>query len=234
MSSSVRRRIYLMRHGSVIYFDAQGNAHSPDTVPLDEAGRMQATAAGRIFSAEKVRFDRVIVSDLPRTAETAMRVLDETGQAAQLETWPELREIRGGDLSALKNDQLRDAFLGAFDGIVPEYKRFMHGESVGELMDRVHPCMDKLRADTTWDTVLLVLHGGVNRAILSRALTGQRMFLGHLGQAAGCINVLDVGTAESDWVVKVVNYAPMSLLQSETRDTMMESYLQLYKKSRGL
>jgi broad specificity phosphatase PhoE len=101
-------------------------------------------------------------------------------------------------------------------------------------MDRVHPCIDRLREDDSWDTVLMVLHGGVNRAILSRALTNQRMFLGHLGQTPGCINVLDVGEAVNDWVVRVINYSPISALQGESRDTMMEIYFNQYKKSRGL
>jgi probable phosphoglycerate mutase len=223
-----------MRHGSVTYFDEEGRSHDPDMVPLNEAGRLQATAAGKIFASDRVLFDRVIVSDLPRTAETALCVLAETGQHADIEKWPELREIRGGDLAAIADEELKDAFLGAFDGIVPEHKRFMAGESVGELMDRVHPCICRLREDDSWDTVLMVLHGGVNRAILSRALTNQRMFLGHLGQTAGCINVLDVGPAMSDWVVRVINYSPLSALQGESRDTMMEIYFNQYKKSRGL
>ena len=223
-----------MRHGSVMYFDDEGKPHLPDMVPLDEAGCVQATAAGKVFAAEQVHFDRVIVSDLPRTAETALRVLAETEQNVMIEEWPELREIRGGNLQDILDEQLKDAFLGAFDGIVPEHKRFLGGESVGELMDRVHPCIERLRTDESWDTVLMVLHGGVNRAILSYVLTGQRMFLGHLGQAAGCINILDVGKAPGDWVVRAINYAPLSQLQSETRDTMMEIYFNQYKKTRGL
>jgi hypothetical protein len=59
--------------------------------------------------------------------------------------------------------------------------------------------------------VLLVLHGGVNCAILSLALTGQRLFLGGLAQTAGCINALDVGErTTSDWVVRFVNHSPPS------------------------
>jgi broad specificity phosphatase PhoE len=223
-----------MRHGSVTYFDEDGKPHSPDLVSLDESGCRQASAAGRIFAEHNIRFDRVIVSDLPRTRETALRVLSETGQRLPLEEWPELREIKGGDLEKIRDDELKDAFLGAFDGVVPEHKRFLAGESVGELMDRVHPCLNKLLSDESWDTALMVLHGGVNRAILSHALTGQRMFLGHLGQAAGCINVLDVGRSGSDWVVRVINYAPLSSLQSDSRHTMMEIYFSQYKKSRGL
>ena len=230
-----RRRIFLMRHGSVTYFDQAGKPHLPETVPLNQAGRAQAAAAGQAFAAEGIRFDRVIVSGLPRTVETAMRVLAETGQQVQLETWPELAEIRGGKLSAIPDEQLREAFTGAFEGVVPEQRRFLGGESVGELMDRIHPALANLLADTGWDTVLLVLHGGVNRAILSYALTGgQRLYLGNLSQAAGCINALDVGSAPHDWIVRFSNYAPPAPLQTATRSTTMEQLFKEYSKSRLL
>lgn len=234
MSFNPRRRVYLMRHGSVTYFDAAGKPVLPEMVPLNEQGRLQATAAGRVFADHAVRFDRVIVSGLPRTVETARRVLAETGQQIALEEWQELVEIRGGKLAAIPDTELKEAFTGAFEGIAPEDKRFLGGESVGELMNRIHPAVDRLRADTEWDTVLLVLHGGVNRAILSYALSGQRLFMGNIAQTAGCINVLDVGQAPADWVVRVVNYSPPSQLQAESRGTTMEALFHQYRKSRGL
>lgn len=227
-----RRRIFLMRHGSVTYFDAAGKPVLPETVPLNEDGRAQAAAAGQAFAAQGVRFDRVIVSGLPRTVETARRVLAETGQRIEPEEWPELVEIRGGKLSAIPDEALHEAFTGAFDGMVAEHKRFLGGESVAELMNRVFPALERLCADPDWDTVLLVLHGGVNRAILSYALTGQRLFLGNLAQAAGCINALDVGTAPNDWVVRFSNYAPPTPLHQHTRTTTMEQLLAQYLKSR--
>ena len=229
---SPRRRIYLMRHGSVTYFDAAGKPVLPETVPLNELGRAQASAAGRMFADQQVRFDRVIVSGLPRTVETATRVLAETGQHIAIDTWPELEEIRGGRLSNIAEADLRDAFTGAFEGMVGENKRFLGGESVGELMDRIHPAIARLRQDPGWDTVLLVLHGGVNCAILSLALTGQRMFLGALSQQAGCINALDVGAAEHDWVLRFMNFAPPAPLQADTRSTTMEQLYEQYRKSR--
>lgn len=233
MSEHKRRRIYLMRHGNVTYFDSEGKPFLPEQVPLNELGRAQASSAGQVFAQEKLLFDRVIVSGLPRTVETAQRVLAETGQQVALEHWPELEELRGGKLSAIPDESLKEAFVGAFDGLVPEYRQFLGGESIGELMDRVHPCIDRLRADPSWDTVLLVLHGGVNRAILSYALTNQRLFLGNLAQTAGCINAIDVGDAHADWVVRIVNYSPLSVLQGESRHTTMEVLLDQYRKSRG-
>jgi len=230
--TTCRRRIFLMRHGSVTYFDEAGRPHLPESVPLNTDGRAQADAAGRAFAAAGVRFDRVIVSSLPRTVETAARVLAVTGQGIAPEVWPALEEIRGGRLSTIPTAELKRAFTGAFEGLVPDEQRFLGGESVGELMDRVHPAIARLRADPGWDTVLLVLHGGVNCAILSLALTGQRLFLGGLAQAPGCINALDVGVEERDWVVRCVNHSPPDPLQPGARATTMELLFEQYRKSR--
>ncbi|TDN70902.1 histidine phosphatase family protein [Paraburkholderia sp. BL10I2N1] len=218
-----RRRIYLMRHGDVTYFDASGRAIDPETVPLNAAGREQASAAGRVFAGQQVRFDRVIASGLPRTVETAQRVLAETGQQVELEIEPAWQEIRGGKLGSIPAEDLEAAFLSAFDGIVPEETRFLGGETIGELFDRVLPALAALREDSAWDTALLVLHGGVNRALLSHAITaGGRTFFGHLAQATGCINVLDVGAAPRDWVLRAINYSPPSPLHRDVRNTTME------------
>ena len=218
-----RRRIYLMRHGDVTYFDATGRAIDPETVPLNAAGREQASAAGRVFAEQQIRFDRVIVSGLPRTVETAQRVLAETGQHIELEIEPALQEIRGGKLTYIPPEDMEAAFLGVFDGVVSESTQFLGGETIGALFDRVLPAVAALREDSAWDTVLLVLHGGVNRAILSHAITaGGRTFFGHLSQATGCINALDVGAAPRDWVLRTLNYSPPSPLHREVRNTTME------------
>jgi broad specificity phosphatase PhoE len=218
-----RRRIFLMRHGDVTYFDDTGRAIDPDTVPLNSKGRAQATAAGSVFASQTVHFDRVIVSGLRRTVETAQLVLAETGQHVKLEIEPAWKEIRGGQLATIAPAELENAFLRAFDGIVAEEVRFLGGETIGELLDRVLPALAALRADPSWDTVLLVLHGGVNRAILSHAITaGGRAFFGHLAQATGCINALDVGAASVDWVLRTLNYSPPSPLHRDVRNTTME------------
>ena len=209
-----------MRHGAVAYFDGSGRPVPPDTVPLTEEGRAQAEAARDLL--EGIALDRVIASGLPRTMETA--ALAAPGHV--VEAWPELQEIRGDRLSSIPAEELEDAFVNAFRGIVPNEKRFLGGETIGELFDRVIPALDRLLADNTWDTVLLVLHGAVNRAILSHALTGERMFLGHFEQAPGCVNVLDVG---GEWIVRAVNVAPTDLLQTASRMTTMESYWSLYR-----
>ena len=151
--------------------------------------------------------DRVLCSGLPRTLETASIVAPGT----EPESWPELREIQGGRLSEIPAEALQHEFVHAFRGVIPNETRFLRGESIGELFDRVIPALERLVEDDGWDTALAVLHGGVNRAILSYALTAERMFLGHFEQAPACVNVLDLGDG-GEWIVRAVNVAPYDLL----------------------
>jgi probable phosphoglycerate mutase len=210
----MRRRLYLMRHGAVSYFEPGGRPVPADEVSLNDEGRAQAHAAAEAL--EDIVFDRVLASDLPRAVETARIVAPDHG----VEQWPELREIRGGRLGEIPEEQVEEAFVHAFRGVVPEESQFLAGESIGELWERVLPALARLLEDE-WDTALAVLHGGVNRAVLSWALTGQRLFLGGFEQAAGCINVLDVG---DEWIVRAVNVAPLDLVHAASRLTQMEQY----------
>lgn len=214
----MRRRVYLMRHGAVSYFADHGRPARPDEVVLNDAGKVQAEAA-RVF-LEPIRFDRVLASGLPRTVETARIVVP----GAEVEEWPDLRELRGEKLSSIPAADLEAEFVHAFRGVVPNEKRFLGGETIGELFDRVIPALERLLADPAWDTALAVLHGGVNRAILSYALTGERMFLGHFEQAPGCLNIVDVADDWGGAIVRAVNVAPHDLLHGSTRLTTMEGY----------
>lgn len=208
-----------MRHGAVSYFAPDGRPVQPDDVGLTETGRAQAEATRDLLAT--VGFDRVLTSGLQRTFETARIVVPD----AATEAWPDLRELQGARLSEIPIDRLEEEFVHAFRGIVPLDKRFLGGEAIGELFDRVLLALERLFADKSWDSVLAVLHGGVNRAILSYALTGERLFLGHFEQAPGCVNVLDVGDQwPADAIVRAVNIAPHDLLHTSTRLTTMEGY----------
>lgn len=207
----MRRRIYLMRHGAVSYF-ANGRPVPPRTVPLTDEGRAQAQAAAGALA--DVTFDRVVTSGLPRTLETARIV----APRIEPEAWPDLREIEPGRLADLTDPEA--AFQRAFQGVVPVDAVFLGGETIGELLDRVLPAVSRLLADDSWDALLAVLHGAVNRAILSLALTGERMFLGNFEQAPGCINILDVD--DEGWIVRAVNVTPYDLVHGGARTTTME------------
>ena len=218
----MRRRLYLMRHGEVSYFQPDGRPVDPATVPLNEEGVAQATAVGRALHG--VELDRVVTSGMPRALETASLV----APLVEAESWPELREIQGGRISEIPIDALEDEFVNAFRGVIPNDTRFLRGESIGGLFDRVLPALERLVADDGWNTALAVLHGAVNRAILSFALTGERMFLGHFEQAPACVNVLDLGEG-GEWIVRAVNVAPYDVLHLAHRQTTMERYWSQYQ-----
>ena len=213
-----RRRLYLMRHAQVRYFEG---VH-PEQVVLTEDGRRQAESAAAELAA--VQFDRVITSGLLRTLETARIV----APGREPESRYALREIESGDIRGLPPDEVQAMMTAAFRGIVPPETRFLGGESIGELLDRVVPELDALVADPDWDVALLVLHGAVNRAILSRALTGERVFIGGFEQAPGCINVLDV-RSDGEWIVRAVNHLAYDPAHVDApRTTTMEQLWQEY------
>jgi probable phosphoglycerate mutase len=220
----MRRRLYLMRHAEVSYFGDDGTPVDPRGVPLNDEGVEQAKAVASALHG--VELDRVVTSGLPRTLETASIVAP--GGAA--ESWTELREIQGGRLSEIPTDALQREFVHAFRGVIPNETRFLRGESIGELFDRVLPALERLVAADDWHTALAVLHGGVNRAILSYALTGERMFLGHFEQAPACVNVLDLGEG-GEWIVRAVNVAPYDLFHLSHRQTTMERYWEAWLRT---
>jgi probable phosphoglycerate mutase len=228
-----RRRLLLMRHGAVEYFADSGRPHHPDHVPLTAEGVAQARAMGEVLARAQVRIDRAICSGLERTRSTAEHVMAAAGISLTLEEWPELQEIRGGKLGAIPDHELRDAFIAPFRGPVALDTRFLGGETVGQLLDRVIPALQRLLADSHWDTALLVLHGGVNRALLSWLLTGQRMFFGGFEQAPGCLNVIDVGSGTTSNILRVLNFSPLDTLHTSTRASTMETLFARYQSVRA-
>jgi len=215
---SHRRRIYLMRHADAQYIQPDGT-RAPDSrvVPLTARGIDEAGDMSRLL--KDVAFDRVICSGLPRTQQTARIVMGDRNLTLEIE--PALEEIRGGDPIARANLSPVDYAYAMFCASEPD-ACFASGEKFSDFYGRIVPAFEGITQATNWTRLLLVAHGGVNRAIVSHALTGQRYFLGNLSQAPGCINALDVGTVREDWVVRLTNYAPSDLLQPNERETTME------------
>jgi broad specificity phosphatase PhoE len=218
-----RRRIYLMRHAQVRYFEGV----QPEQVMLTDEGRRQGQAAAAALAG--VRFDRVLTSGLPRTLETAQIV----APGVEPEEHRAFREIESGDIRGLDANDVQEMMATAFRGVTPLETQFLGGETIGELFDRVLPELDALLADPSWDVVLLVLHGGVNRAILGRAITGDRIFLGGFEQSPCCVNVLDVADGGA-FIVRAVNHTPYDPAHVDApRATTMEHLWAEYLEARS-
>jgi probable phosphoglycerate mutase len=226
-----RRRIYLMRHGEVDYFDPNGRPLRPEPLPLNAEGREQALAVTRELAG--VPLDRVVTSGLRRSVETAALVI--SPRTLELERLPELREIEPGhvrDWGSVSEADVRQAFLGALARDLRAADRFLGGETFGSLADRVVPCFRSLLADPSWQHLLIVAHGVVNRVLLNEALGVGLAGLGGLEQDAGCLNLIDVDDA-GRCLVRLINYTPWSPIKAgQTLTTMERLYLQ-YRRGRA-
>jgi broad specificity phosphatase PhoE len=202
-----RRRIYLLRHGEVSYFDGRGRPFPPLTVPLNRQGLLQAEAAQR--SLEEVPFDRAVATGLPRTEETARIVLG--GRPLPIERREELREVAPGKLMDPSHQGFERRFTGALSGPIRRESAFLSGETFGSHQDRVLAGLRALLAEEGWKHLLLVAHGGTNRVILLHALGAELECMGRLEQDAGCINVIDV-LEDGALLVRLVNHTPYAPL----------------------
>ena len=87
-------------------------------------------------------------------------------------------------------------------------------------------------ADPDWHTALWVLHGGINRALISWWLCAPQGWLGNLLQQPACINLIDAASRPEDSIVRAVNLWPGDWLQADERHSTIE--LQLLEYERGL
>ncbi len=219
----MRRRLILMRHGAVQYFDPASRVplHA-ESVSLTAEGQAQAEAAGRLLAAAGLRPDRVIHSGLPRTAQTATGVLAHCG-GPDPEIWPELQEARGGRLRDIAPEQLQQAFTQLQRGPLSGETRFLGGESIGELQARVLPALQRLRDEPGWDTALVVAHGVVNAVLLSFVVSGgQSVVLPGWQQNPAALNLIDLGREAGDDLLRAVNLNPIDWLQPLERASTME------------
>ncbi len=185
-----RRRIYLMRHAEAEYVLPDGT-RAPDSrlVPLTERGRKEAAAMGELLA--DVPFDRAICSGLRRTRETAALVL--VDRKLKVAIVPDLEEIRGGDPIARARLSPVDYAYAMFQAGEPG-ACYAGGEPFQTFVDRIVPAFTAITNDPGWTTLLLVAHGGVNRAILTDITCASLSAFGAFEQDSACLNLIDVDT----------------------------------------
>jgi phosphoserine phosphatase len=152
---------YFVRHG-----ESEGNAARVFTgqtdSPLTARGRQQAEAvAGELA---KVKFDRIVSSDLSRTRDTA-EVIAKRHRIA-VEVLPELREIDVGERTGKDFDETAGMPGWSDDGFVA----WPGGETLGQVLERTLGAIERLTRESPGKTILIVGHGGVNRILLSHFL----------------------------------------------------------------
>ncbi|MEM9809630.1 MAG: histidine phosphatase family protein [Pseudomonadota bacterium] len=192
-----RRRLYLMRHGHVNYFEA--NVEDFSQVPLTEEGQGQAALAGAALSS--VSFDAVFHSGLPRTRETLSLVLEKNTQAPKNDPVAigGFEELRGGKVVVPSPVELAARLAFSFDAAAEEGASFLPGgELFAEAETRIVKALKTLIHEHPWKTAILVAHEGVNRILLAHLTGGGLGALGHFEQDLCGINVLDFDVTERE------------------------------------
>ena len=226
---SRRRRIYLMRHADAQYILPDGT-RAPDSriVPLTPRGVEEAGDMANLL--KEVAFDRAICSGLPRTQQTARIVLGERRLALEIE--PALEEIRGGDPIARANLSPVDYAYTMFCASEPD-ACFAAGEKFSDFYGRVVPAFEAISSSGDWTRLLLVAHGGVNRAILSTIISGGLKCFGAFEQDSACVNIIDIDRMDDSQhilrkILRGVNITAYDPIKSNRTLTTMEGMAQRF------
>ncbi|MEM9705540.1 MAG: histidine phosphatase family protein [Pseudomonadota bacterium] len=231
-----RRRIFLMRHGHVDYFNP--DLTDPRQAELTEEGRAQASAAAQALSEQP--FDIAISSGLKRTHDTAQIILDGHRDPPELEAHLGLEEIKSGFLRVGSREELAARLAFCFDDADADDARFLpDGETFKSVEARVTQAIEDIVLDRAWRTALIVAHEGVNRVILGWACGGGLKTVSAFEQDLCCVNVIDIDVTPTEpaagdradnskplqierIILKAVNVTPYDYLKEGLPRTSLE------------
>ena len=232
IDGAIRRRIYLFRHGSVDYIDADGNiVPNTDIVVLNETGRAQASQMRDLFA--KVQIDKALCSGLPRTRETGETVLGSRDIPLEEDSgFVEIRQMQGE--ASDDYDVVTDIAFSHWRAI-DEEARFLGGERYSDFYSRIERAIDALLADRSWHNLALFAHGATNAAFLGWVTGLGRSAFGILDQAMCCLNVVDIDVDASGEIlrktVRAMNVTADDPAKSNRHSGDMESLA--YRISQG-
>lgn len=149
--------IYVVRHGQTDY-NVQGLFQGHINVPLNEVGIQQAKETANQFAGKKI--DKLLVSPLERTIQTASYISQVTGTEISIE--PRLIERNFGDIEGKPNrpDWNIQMMLDYEKNYTKE-----NIEPIQEMFKRVYNYLDELTEKYKNETVILVTHGAISQPI---------------------------------------------------------------------
>jgi len=197
-----RRRLWLMRHGSVAYFGEGARASFGEAV-LTEAGCRQSDLAGAFLASRPIGL--VVTSGLARAMQTAGRVRPQANPVVD----PRWREIEPGEWNtgATPDPSQLPRVLAMLGPGLTRDSRFFGGETFGSLHDRVGEALAALVSDPTWQEALVVAHSVALRSALLHCLGGPLDGICRIEQDAGCLNLVEFDTTGLP-LVRLVNHTP--------------------------
>ena len=163
-----KKKLYIIRHGQTDYNKKGIVQGSGIDSPLNETGRLQATAFYK--QNAHIEFDKIYTSELQRTQQSVALFLD---KGLSHEILPGLNEIswgvkEGEEVSADPSSYYMQVAQAWRDGALD--RAIEGGESPIQVFERQKTAIEHILKQTDEQQVLICMHGRAMRILLSQLL----------------------------------------------------------------
>lgn len=160
-------RLVLVRHAEAEE-SARGRCYGSLDVGLSARGRSQCASLAEALASEPVA--SVVSSPRIRALDTARAIAERVGVEVGVD--PALQELDFGELEGRTYEEIAASLPGLYAEWMthPTHVRFPGGECYADLVRRALGAVEALRRAFCRQTVVVVTHGGVVRAVLADAL----------------------------------------------------------------
>ncbi|ELS04970.1 fructose-2,6-bisphosphatase [Xenococcus sp. PCC 7305] len=195
-------KIIIVRHGRTTYNEQGRYQGSSDESVLTEKGHQAAYQTG--LALQQFTFDAIYSSPLTRVQETAQEITTALGNTNDnlppIIVAPKLTEINMSDWQGLFYQEVREKFPKAYHCWQETPHLFTFDNSffpVRELFKKAQSFWQEILDKHQGQTILIIAHGGTNRALISTAISLEPKDYHSLQQSNCGISYLEFPTNNS-------------------------------------
>lgn len=186
-------KLILVRHGHVDGIQPERFRGRSD-MPLTPLGELQAAATASRIHAEWP-IDAIFTSPLRRCVATGAAIAAATGATAT--TCRNFIDLDYGDWNGKTHADVRESSRDLYEAwhLTPHLVRFPGGDSLQDLAARAAEGVRELLREHAGQTVAVVAHDSVNRALLLQFANLSLADYWRFRQEPACVNEIDCGAA---------------------------------------
>lgn len=182
--------LFLIRHGATEQNDSRPVILQGCGIdgPLSSAGRQQAARVAGVLS--RFPLSRVFASPLLRAQQTAAAIAGP--HALTVETVPALCEVDVGEWEGRSWDWIMAEDAEWYDRFLADSAEVPYhgGESYRDVLQRAKPALASLLSECSGETIAVVAHNVVNRALIADLLSIPLQSAKDIRQSNCCVNVI--------------------------------------------
>ncbi len=181
-------KIYLIRHGETVW-NTEYRAQGSRDIKLSEEGIKQAELLSNRLKKHSI--DHIFSSDLSRAFQTAKILGSKLG--LPIETIPEFREMSFGEWEGLTMAEIENTFSDHYRiwRSKPHEATIPKGEMLLEVQKRGLLALNLLTENYKNQTIAIVSHGTIIKAILLGLLDIDLSYFYNIKQDNTCINIVE-------------------------------------------